>query len=115
MDRRLATVFVQPKLVSEEFVTRAAPNVDLVVVIGVVILVVKMFVAHLAVVAATTLNPVLFESDPGVEVDVTVFTPVMKAQQPKVLVERESGGEISVAAVTPCHCGGNKALIKVRP
>jgi hypothetical protein len=50
MDGRLATVFVQADVVSEELVAGATPGVHFVIVVGPILVVVKVFVAILAVV-----------------------------------------------------------------
>jgi len=53
-------------------VTLAAPNVVFVIVFLQFLLVVKMLVARLAIIVSRALDPVLLQSMPGIEVDITV-------------------------------------------
>jgi phage-related holin len=93
MDGRLAVMFVQAEVVSEELAAGATPGVEFVVVVGPILGIVKVVIAVLAVVVSGALDPVLLETDPGVKVDVAVFVPIVQARGTKVLVERGPAGK----------------------
>jgi hypothetical protein len=77
MYRRLAIMLVKSMITLEDFAATATIIMIGLIMFLKVIFVCEVFIAILAIIVARALNPVLFQTSPGVKVDPAVIADVM--------------------------------------
>ncbi len=110
MGRRLPVVLVQPTLVLEHLAAFPAVVVVIFIVLCEVPVVTETAVAVLAICVVRALNVMLFEAQPGGEVDVTVVTDVVIRGVSFMLAKGRHVVEVTLAAVAVRHYSEREGL-----
>lgn len=110
MERRLPAVLVQPMLVLEHLAAFPAVVVVIFIVLRELPVVTEVAVAVLAICVVGALDVMLFEAQPGGEVDVTVVTDVVVGRVVFMLLEGPHAVKVTLAAVAVRHNSEREGL-----